>query len=291
MQSYEIGPPPDLPSLLLANRIIYIGMPLVPSVTELIIAQLLYLNYQNEQIITMYINSPGTNSPDGRAFSFDTEAFAIADTMQFIRPPIRTIAVGQAFGTAAMLLSLGQKGNRFALPNASIMLNQPRSRARGQASDVAIKAREIINNRKVTNEFLAKVREPNNQSRPYQKKISEILIIILRHFLFEECRTLYGDVSLFTSTNCFLANYHLMSFTSILQGCGKDLTMIEKDTSRVRYLSPEEGVEYGLIDKVLYPEELRVQVSKLRLLFILRVSIVYVGPYFFLAYVRNVNTV
>lgn len=158
MQSYEIGPPPDLPSLLLANRIIYIGMPLVPSVTELVIAQLLYLNYQNEQIITMYINSPGTNSPDGRAFSFDTEAFAIADTMQFIRPPIRTIAVGQAFGTAAMLLSLGQKGNRFALPNASIMLNQPRSRARGQASDVAIKAREILNNRKVTNEFLAKVR-------------------------------------------------------------------------------------------------------------------------------------
>jgi ATP-dependent Clp protease protease subunit len=159
MQSYEIGPPPDLPSLLLANRIIYIGMPLVPSVTELVIAQLLYLNYQNEEIITMYINSPGTNSPDGRAFSFDTEAFAIADTMQFIRPPIRTIAVGQAFGTAAMLLSLGQKGNRFALPNASIMLNQPRSRARGQASDVAIKAREILNNRKVTNEFLAKVGE------------------------------------------------------------------------------------------------------------------------------------
>jgi ATP-dependent Clp protease, protease subunit len=167
MQSYEIGPPPDLPSLLLANRIIYIGMPLVPSVTELIIAQLLYLNYQNEQIITMYINSPGTNSPDGRAFSFDTEAFAIADTMQFIRPPIRTIAVGQAFGTAAMLLSLGQKGNRFALPNASIMLNQPRSRARGQASDVAIKAREIINNRKVTNEFLAKV--SSSQPTPYLK--------------------------------------------------------------------------------------------------------------------------
>lgn len=154
----EIGPPPDLPSLLLANRIIYIGMPLVPSVTELVIAQLLYLNYQNDQTITIYINSPGTNSPDGRAFSFDTEAFAIADTMQFIRPPIRTICVGQAFGTAAMILSLGQKGNRFSLPNASIMLNQPRSRARGQASDVAIKAREIMSNRKVTNSFLAQVR-------------------------------------------------------------------------------------------------------------------------------------
>lgn len=156
----EIGPPPDLPSLLLSNRIIYIGMPLVPSVTELVIAQLLYLNYQNDQTITIYLNSPGTNSPDGKAYSFDTEAFAIADTMQFIRPPIRTICVGQAYGTAAMLLSLGQKGNRFALPNASIMLNQPRSRARGQASDVAIKAKEIMNNRRVTNEFLAMVRPP-----------------------------------------------------------------------------------------------------------------------------------
>lgn len=201
MQSWEIGPPPDLPSLLLHNRIIYIGMPLVPSVTELVIAQLLYLNYQNDQTITMYINSPGTNSPDGRAFSYDTEAFAIADTMQFIRPPIRTIAVGQAFGTAAMLLSLGQKGNRFALPNASIMLNQPKSRARGQASDVAIKAKEILNNRRITNEFLA-------------------------------------------------------------MSCGKDLSVVEKDASRVRYLAPDEAVEYGLIDKVLFPEELRVQAPK-----------------------------
>lgn len=175
-------------------------MPLVPSVTELIIAQLLYLNYQNDQTITMYINSPGTNSPDGRAVSFDTEAFAIADTMMFIRPPIRTICVGQAFGTAAMLLSLGQKGNRFSLPNASIMLNQPRSRARGQATDVAIKAKEILNNRRVTNELIAKA-------------------------------------------------------------CGKDLAVVEKDASRVCYLSPDEAIDYGLIDKVLYPEELRRQVT------------------------------
>lgn len=167
----EIGPPPDLPSLLLANRIIYIGMPLVPSVTELVIAQLLYLNYQNDQTITIYINSPGTNSPDGRAFSFDTEAFAIADTMQFIRPPIRTICVGQAFGTAAMILSLGQKGNRFSLPNASVMLNQPRSRARGQASDIAIKAKEILSNRKVTNQFLAQVRHPGTLFIAYNNSI------------------------------------------------------------------------------------------------------------------------
>ncbi|RYG67788.1 hypothetical protein EON64_06695 [archaeon] len=175
-------------------------MPLVPSVTELVIAQLLYLNYQSTETITMYINSPGTNSPDGRAFSFDTEAFAIADTMMFVKPPIRTICVGQAFGTAAMLLSLGQKGNRFALPNASIMLNQPRSRARGQASEVAIKAREVLSNRRVANEILA-------------------------------------------------------------VSCGKDVAAVEKDTSRVRYMSPEEAIDYGLIDQVLYPDALRVQVS------------------------------
>lgn len=159
-------------------------MPLVPSVTELIIAQLLYLNYQSEQTITMYINSPGTNSPDGRAFSFDTEAFAIADTMQFVRPPIRTICVGQAFGTAAMLLSLGQKGNRMSLPNASIMLNQPKSRAQGQATDVAIKAREIINNRKTTNEFFCKVSKTFCVS--YLLPFSVVIVIIAMIFILTE---------------------------------------------------------------------------------------------------------
>jgi ATP-dependent Clp protease, protease subunit len=133
-------------------------MPLVPSVSELVIAQLLYLNYQSDDIITLYINSVGTNAPDGKSYSFDTEAFAIADTMQFIRAPLRTICVGQAHGTAAMLLALGQKGNRFGLPNSSIMLSQPKSRVGGQASDVAIKAKEMMNNRKITNEWLAMVR-------------------------------------------------------------------------------------------------------------------------------------
>lgn len=160
VNDFEAGPPPDLPSLLLQNRIVYVGMPLVPSVTELVIGQLLCLSYDNPDAeITLYINSPGTNSPDGKPFSFDTEAFAIADTLLFIPCPIRTVCVGQAFGTAAMLLGLGQKGKRFALPNASIMLNQPRSRARGQAVDVAIKSAEISNNRRTTNELLAKVSE------------------------------------------------------------------------------------------------------------------------------------
>jgi ATP-dependent Clp protease protease subunit len=197
----EFGPPPDLPSLLLANRIIYIGMPIVPSVTELVLAQLLYLNQDKpKELITMYINSMGTNSPDGRSWSFDTEAFAIADAMMFITPPIRTICVGQACGTAAMLLGLGNKGQRCALPNSSIMLNQPKSRMKGQVTDVALRAKEILNNRKITNEFLAKA-------------------------------------------------------------TGKDITTIERDSARANYLSAEEAVQYGLVDKVLYTEDLHREVS------------------------------
>jgi len=150
-----IGPPPDLPSLLLHNRIVYIGMPLVPAVTELVIAELLYLNYESTDPITMYINSSGTTTANGQAVGFETEAFAIADVMKYVRPPVHTVALGQAFGAAAMLLSQGKRGYRFALPNATILLNQPRSQARGQASDIAIKAKEVANNRRTTCELIA----------------------------------------------------------------------------------------------------------------------------------------
>ncbi|KAA8491374.1 putative ATP-dependent Clp protease proteolytic subunit-like [Porphyridium purpureum] len=157
--SYEgarIGPPPDLPSLLLHNRIVYIGMPLVPAVTELIIAELLYLQYNDaSKPIFMYINSTGTTNPDGSPAGFETEAFAIADTMNYITPPVHTICLGQAFGAAAMLLANGDKGNRAALPNATVMLLQPRSQARGQAADIAIKAKEVLLNRKVTLQIIA----------------------------------------------------------------------------------------------------------------------------------------
>jgi ATP-dependent Clp protease protease subunit len=150
-----IGPPPDLPSLLLHNRIVYIGMPLVPAVTELVIAELLYLNYESNDPITMYINSSGTTTATGQAVGFETEAFAIADVMKYVRPPVHTVALGQAFGAAAMLLSQGKRGYRFALPNATILLNQPRSQARGQASDIAIKAKEVANNRRTMCELIA----------------------------------------------------------------------------------------------------------------------------------------
>mmetsp|Transcript_5355 Transcript_5355/g.6859 ORF Transcript_5355/g.6859 Transcript_5355/m.6859 type:complete len:278 (-) Transcript_5355:11-844(-) len=148
-EGVRIGPPPDLPSLLLHNRIVYIGMPLVPAVTELVIAELLYLNYEStSDPITMYINSSGTSTATGQQVGFETEAFAIADVMKYVRPPVHTVAIGQAFGAAAMLLSQGQRGKRSALPNATIMLNQPRSQSQGQASDIAIKAREVRHNRR-----------------------------------------------------------------------------------------------------------------------------------------------
>lgn len=160
VQNYDgvrIGPPPDLPSLLLHNRIVYLGMPLVPAVTELIVAEFLYLQYENaEKPVFMYLNSTGTSNPDGSSAGFETEAFAIADTMNYIKPPVHTICVGQAFGTCAMLLSSGEPGQRSALPNATIMVHQPRTQARGQASDIAIKAREVLYNRKQCFEIISK---------------------------------------------------------------------------------------------------------------------------------------
>lgn len=146
----RVGPPPDLPSLLLHNRIVYCGMALVPSVTELVVAELLYLNYENPtKNIYFYINSPGTLGAGGMAL--ETEAFAVCDTMNYVSPEIETICLGTAFGTAAMLLSSGEKGKRSCLPNASIMLHQPRSGVRGQASDIKIKAREVLTARETIN--------------------------------------------------------------------------------------------------------------------------------------------
>jgi len=155
-EGVRIGPPPDLPSLLLHNRIVYIGMPLVPAVTELIIAELLYLNYESTtDPITMYINSSGTTTANGQQVGFETEAFAIADVMKYVRPPVHTVALGQAFGAAAMLLSQGKRGKRSSLPNATIRLNQPRSQSQGQASDIAIKAREVAHNRRESCQLIA----------------------------------------------------------------------------------------------------------------------------------------
>lgn len=159
-------PPPDLPSLLLKERIVYLGLPLFSSddikrqvgfdVTELIIAQLLYLQFDDpEKPIFFYINSTGTSWYDGDAIGYETEAFAICDTLSYIKPPVHTICVGQAMGTAAIILSSGTKGYRASLPHSTIVLSQPRTGARGQATDIQIRAKEVLANKTAMLEILA----------------------------------------------------------------------------------------------------------------------------------------
>jgi ATP-dependent Clp protease, protease subunit len=157
--SYYREPPPDLPSLLLKERIVYMGAPLVSSddykrqmgldPTKLIIAQLLYLQFDApEKPIYFYINSTGTSWYTGDAIGFETEAFAICDTLGYIKPPVHTICIGQAMGTAAMILAAGTKGCRASLPHATIVLNQPRTGAQGQATDIQIRAKEVLENKR-----------------------------------------------------------------------------------------------------------------------------------------------
>ncbi|PSP19389.1 MAG: ATP-dependent Clp protease proteolytic subunit [Cyanobacteria bacterium QS_8_64_29] len=159
-------PPPDLPSLMLKERIVYLGLPLVSpdeykeqlgvDVTELIIAQLLYLQFEDrEKPIYMYINSTGTSWYGGEAIGFETEAFSICDTINYIQPPVHTICIGQAMGTAAMILAAGTPGYRASLPHATIVLHQPRQGAQGQATDIQIRAQEVLNNKRITHEILA----------------------------------------------------------------------------------------------------------------------------------------
>lgn len=160
-------PPPDIASLLLKERIVYLGLPLYSSddvkrrvgidVTELIIAQLLYLQFDDpEKPIYFYINSTGTSWYDGDAIGYETEAFAICDTLQYIKPPVHTICLGQAMGTAAMILSSGAKGFRASLPHATIVLNQSRTGAQGQATDIQIRAKEAIVNKTAVLDILAR---------------------------------------------------------------------------------------------------------------------------------------
>jgi ATP-dependent Clp protease, protease subunit len=160
-------PPPDLPSLLLKERIVYLGTPLVSAdeykrqigvdVTKLIIAQLLYLKFDNpEKPIYFYINSTGTSWYTGDALGFETEAFAICDTINYIKTPVHTICIGQAMGTAAMILSAGTKGCRASLPHATIVLNQPRTGTRGQATDIQIYAKEVLANKATILDMMSK---------------------------------------------------------------------------------------------------------------------------------------
>jgi ATP-dependent Clp protease, protease subunit len=137
----------DIYSLLLKERIIFLGTAIDSQVANLIIAQLLYLSQEDpERDIQMYINSPG-----GQVYA----GLAIYDTMQMIPNKVRTVAIGVTASFGTVLLAAGSKGNRFALPHATIHMHQPLGGAEGQATDIEIQAREIIRLRTRLNEILS----------------------------------------------------------------------------------------------------------------------------------------
>ena len=138
----------DIYSRLLKERIVFITGPIEDHMSTLVVAQLLFLEAENpKKEIAMYINSPG---------GVVTSGMAIYDTMQFIRPPVSTLCVGQAASMGSLLLAAGEKDLRFALPNARIMLHQPSGGFQGQATDIMLHAQEILNLKKRLNEIYVK---------------------------------------------------------------------------------------------------------------------------------------
>ena len=138
----------DISSRLLKERIVFLGTPIEDSIASLVIAQLLFLEADDDKKdIYLYINSPG---------GIITSGMGVYDTMQYIKPDVVTICLGQAASMAAFLLAGGTKGKRSALPNSRIMLHQPLGGAEGQATDIKIQADEILRMKKQLNKILAK---------------------------------------------------------------------------------------------------------------------------------------
>ena len=138
----------DIYSRLLKERVIFLSGPIDDYISNLVVAQLLFLESENpDKDISIYINSPGGSISAG---------LAIYDTMQFVKPTISTMCIGQAASMGALLLAGGDKNKRFALPNSRIMIHQPLGGFQGQASDFEIHAKEILHMKKIVNEILAK---------------------------------------------------------------------------------------------------------------------------------------
>ena len=172
----------DIYSRLLNERIIFLGTPIDDQIANLVIAQLIHLESEDpDKDISIYVNSPGGSVYAG---------LAIYDTMQFIKPDVQTTCVGIAMSMGAVLLAAGTKGKRAALPNSKILIHQVSSGFQGQASDIEIQAREIIN---------------------VKRRLEEILA---RH-------------------------------------SGQKMEKVAKDMERDYFMTSEEGLEYGLIDRVL----------------------------------------
>jgi ATP-dependent Clp protease protease subunit len=150
----------DIFSRLLKDNIVFIGTAVDDAIANLIIAQLLFLEAEDpEKDIHLYINSPGGST---------TAGLAIYDTIQLIRPDVQTICVGQAASMGAVLLGAGTPGKRFALPNSRILIHQPWGGAQGQASDIAIQAKEILRVKDRLNQILA-----SHTSQPLEKIVAD----------------------------------------------------------------------------------------------------------------------
>ncbi|MBI5845768.1 MAG: ATP-dependent Clp endopeptidase proteolytic subunit ClpP [Deltaproteobacteria bacterium] len=146
----------DIYSRLLKDRIIFLGTPVYDEVANLIIAQLLFLESEDpDKDINFYINSPGGSV---------TAGMAIYDTMAYIKPNITTVCIGQAASMGAILLTAGNKGKRYSLPNSRILIHQPMGGFQGQATDIAIQAKEILRMRQTLNEILV-----NHTGQPLEK--------------------------------------------------------------------------------------------------------------------------
>lgn len=141
----------EIYSYLLKERIVFIGTPIYDQVANSIVAQLLYLQSEDAtKDINVYINSPG--SPGGSLYI----GIGIYDTMQWLKPDVSTVCVGMAMSVAAVLLAAGTEGKRFCLPNSTVIIHQPLSGIRGQASDIEIHARELVRQRHMLYEILAR---------------------------------------------------------------------------------------------------------------------------------------
>jgi ATP-dependent Clp protease, protease subunit len=177
----------DIYSRLLRERIIFLGTAVDDMVANLIIAQLLFLESEDpEKDINFYVNSPG---------GVVTSGLAIYDTMQYIKPDVQTICIGQAASMGALLLAAGSAGKRFTLPHARILIHQPMGGFQGQATDIEIHAREIL------------------------RMKSELNLILANH-------------------------------------TGQPLERIEQDTERDFFMSGEDAVKYGIVDRVIFQREL-----------------------------------
>jgi ATP-dependent Clp protease, protease subunit len=179
----------DIYSRLLKERVIFLVGPVNDMTANLVVAQLLFLEAENpDKDISLYINSPGGSV---------TAGMSIYDTMQFVKPAVSTLCIGQAASMGAFLLAAGAKGKRFSLPNSRVMIHQPSGGFQGQSSDIQIQAKEIMYLREKLNAILA-------------------------------------------------------------QHTGRSAEEIDRDTERDNFMSAEQSVEYGMIDKVIATRDLAV---------------------------------